>query len=284
MLKEIDHLQFHINSLQKESTYLSQNIEQLNTVNSKSASETKKIQTQKEAIIANLTADLEKEKNGQFELNVQASQLKAKLSDFNQSTAQLTEEIIILKEKRDNDRTALAKAQEENTRLRQRWADITSQLENEKSGKVTTAREVQDLRKQLKQLDILQATCNELTIKKDKLEVQLKEETLLCSDTEIAYQQLQQRYQELDKKRQQFENLGVFSGALMETVPIFTQKAVEIDKKLSSHVTQQTEDTTTQSPSLIELKKQIQLELQNQTTYLESVLSSLKMNVVVNQE
>jgi len=119
----------------------------------------------------------------------------------------------------------------------------------------------------------------DLTTKSDILEARLKDEQSKRAELERNYQELRHTFTELDKKRANFENLGLFSDKLIQSVPMFTESVTEIAEKLTEHVAFLKKESTQRDSIrdiLAELQKNTKNELQKQSQLIESVVASLQ--------
>jgi len=139
------------------------------------------------------------------------------------------------------------------------------------------AREIQELRKQLKQQESVQNAFMELTTKAEILEARLRDEQGKRAEMDRIYQDLLQRFEELDRRRAHFDNLSVFSDKLMQSVPTFTAHASDIAEKLSEHVNFLKQESTQRDSIkalLAEFQENTQRELRKQSELIELVVNS----------
>jgi len=94
---------------------------------------------------------------------------------------------------------------------------------------------------------------------------------------------MSKKYSELEKRKTEFENLGIFSESLMQTIPTFSRQIGEIHEKLSARRKNLKKENSGQDTTLQELVKSIQentqVELQKQSSTLVSLLSYMQQKV-----
>jgi len=275
--KEISNLKFQIETLEKQNAYLTLTLEQNNQNKTKAVSEFTKIQSQLDQEKKILNSELEKEKQGQLELTIETSQLKSRLDQAHKLHSTLTSELAVLRTQSEKDKAARAQLETDNSKFREGWVEMQQQLESEKSTKLALAREIQELRKQLKQQESVQNAFMDLTTKAEILEARLRDEQGKRAEMDRIYQDLLQRFEELDRKRANFDNLGVFSDKLIQSVPTFTAHVTEISEKLSEHVNVLKQESTQRDSIkalLAEFQENTQRELRKQSELIELVINS----------
>eukprot|EP01123_Difflugia_compressa_P008202 TRINITY_DN2391_c3_g1_i1.p1 TRINITY_DN2391_c3_g1~~TRINITY_DN2391_c3_g1_i1.p1 ORF type:complete len:507 (+),score=104.06 TRINITY_DN2391_c3_g1_i1:79-1521(+) len=273
--REISSLRQQLENLESEITQLTQTIDRTNNTKAKNASETALLQAKLDAEIKRINMELEKEKNVQLELTIETSHLKAKVDQAARANQSLSNESSTLRSQSEKDRETLQKIEAENTQFRENWSEMLEKLEYEKSSKLALTNELQDLRKQLKLQESIQASCADLTLKIELLDSQLHKEQSLRAETDTIYRSLQNRFVELEKKRTDFENLSAFSQKLVQTVPSFTENVTNITKHINEHAVNLNHgDANSSIQQFLEQFRQFtQEEFRKQSAYVESIVS-----------
>jgi len=221
-----------------------------------------------------------KEKAAQLELAVENGQLKTRLEELIESNTTLANEKATLSPIYEKEKAARVQFESENIQFRDYWAQINKDLDKEKAGNVSLAREIQDLKRYLKSLEPIQNACNDLSSKCQAQQQILNDEQVKKQELENRFRELHQRYMDLDAKRPEFENLGVFANKLMESVPIFTTKAVQISEQLSIHAELLKTISTHESLKAFEdIKANTESELARQTQVLEKALQTIQLSL-----
>jgi len=214
-----------------------------------------------------------------LELTIENTQLKSRVEQAQKLHSTLTSELTILRTQTEQDRVFKTQLESENAQFREHWGDIHQQIDSEKTTNRALAREIQELEKQIKLHEVTQAANIELTTRVEMLEARIKDEQSKKAKLDSSYQDLLHAFNELDRKRVNFENLGVFSDKLSQSVPTFTAQVTEIGEKLSGHINFLNEEATQRDnirALIADLQQNTQNELRKQSELISSIASYLQ--------
>jgi len=281
LLREIGNLKSQIENLEKENALIGQNLDIHNQSNSQKSSEIAKLQAALHQEKLSLVDEVEKERNGQLSLTIENSQLKARVDTAQKLQSSLVNEVGILRTSSEKEKTARVQFETENTQYRGNWEKMHQNVENEKTSKSALHREIQELHTQIKCFEALQITHGELKARTEFLDIRINEEQSKRNDLENRYEALLSQFHDLERRRDNCENLREFSEKLSVTVPTFTEDVETISNKLSGHGTL----VKTHSPPknlnalLEEFKGNTQQEIQKQNQLLEKVFQALQQRL-----
>jgi len=117
-------------------------------------------------------------------LSVENSHLKEKLDQNQKLQGTLSTELGTLRTQVERERAVKSALETENLKFREHWKELQQQLETEKTTKVSLAREIQELKKQIRQFELTQNAFMELTTKMEILDSHYKEEHFKRTETE----------------------------------------------------------------------------------------------------
>uniref|UniRef100_A0A6B2L2X2 Uncharacterized protein n=1 Tax=Arcella intermedia TaxID=1963864 RepID=A0A6B2L2X2_9EUKA len=277
--QEYGSLKMQADNLEKQNAFLNQSLEQQKNLQLKTESDNAKLIAQLTQEKEDIAKEIEKERTLQQDSAVEVGQVKGRLEHVQKQFGTMSSDLTLLKSQAEKESVLKNSLEKENMQFREHWTEINRQIEIEKAAKVALARDVQEHKKVIRQLEATQNAILEYTAKAELLENNMREEQRKKNEFETAFAELYQKYIELDKSRATFDNLGVFSDSLVQTVPTFQTGISGVHQVLSEHaglLSSEARKAKDLIEIITEMNEATKVDIQKQDLVLASLMASLK--------
>eukprot|EP01125_Pyxidicula_operculata_P014114 TRINITY_DN468_c0_g2_i1.p1 TRINITY_DN468_c0_g2~~TRINITY_DN468_c0_g2_i1.p1 ORF type:complete len:612 (+),score=231.75 TRINITY_DN468_c0_g2_i1:2522-4357(+) len=241
LMQELSHIKLQadsenskVSTVEKENLMLKSMIDQHNSTRIQLTNElqqTKALVERERAVATDLNTQVVREKDANIKLNDLASKLKQDLEQERAIKQRMLQDFQKLNEQINATRAELDAEKNSKAELGKNFQELSTKYHDEKGRHHMMLEEILSMKEKNKTET---EERNKLAAQSTELEAELKRAHGVIEQLQNDLNVVSQKFAELDKKKQDFENLGLFSDKLIQSVPTFEAKVDELSSKLSS--------------------------------------------------